>query len=327
MALLVGYSTNSLTDDETQDLVKNLWPREFRHLEQDPSDYANCLFWQAVPCTDGELSEWLQIVPNPLTGDRSRPFSVTHVPDVEDGEEDDTQLYELAVKFGGFLEHFNIGTLGNWDGTEHGAVKAVQTIVLSGGGYQKEWAATQRALNRLMNVVAKMAKPEQEVTSAVASNGTDNIFMQRRVFVKASTESAYNVPADVAHRAPELRVVGKTWHLDDRMEFGQVSRGGALKRATSFVFRPGHFVEVTAYVEIVKNKAGRIRVQLRPDRVVLVSTEGQMKGRMQSSKVVKLVRRRRPTLDAEIEARPSPAARAADTQDGADEEDENLMVE
>ncbi|EJD49697.1 hypothetical protein AURDEDRAFT_122117 [Auricularia subglabra TFB-10046 SS5] len=284
-----------LVDDNTSDLIRNLWPKEFKRFADDPDSYDDCLAWQAVPYDVVDVSDWLRLVKKSPPYDPSRPYIVANVADPDD---DDGEVFEIAIRIQGFLEHASLGALGNWDGKEHSAPRATQVVTLGSGGYDEQWIATVRAINRLLNVAARLACPERSFVPPFKEAANERLVFKRRVFCKA-TPGMGRIPLEANHRAAELQRVMNVWHLDTPLEFGQLGRDGHGRRATHVVFNKGHFVDVTASIELIigKDPEQAVKAQLKPSRVVLIGTEGVPKGRpVEKPKTMKISQRAGPNL-------------------------------
>ncbi|EJD53328.1 Not1-domain-containing protein [Auricularia subglabra TFB-10046 SS5] len=169
------------------ELSKHLWPREHRRFADDPPDIDNCYYWQAVPTNDADLTKWLQVVPNPITHDRSRSYGGTHAPDPDEGTEHGSELYEVGIRIQGYMEGFNISSVGNiWDGIFVEVTVYAEVVVSKNGRIRIQFRPKRVVL------LGKDVSPQgHRLTHALHGGADENVPVQHgRTLV--STLSTWN---------------------------------------------------------------------------------------------------------------------------------------
>ncbi|OBZ73356.1 hypothetical protein A0H81_07236 [Grifola frondosa] len=237
------------------DLVRELWPYNIGIPINDHDDIDSLPSWRIMPAQFDDICQWAVLEPG--IGRRGGvQRSILAYQSILTGETDISPQQQVTFRIQGFVEAVNLATLGNWNGKEHDAPKAMQTLVLSGCGFEDAFRPQVEALDALRQFI--LLDLRSPLADASAQKMEGHIKLTRQVFDR--TYDGYdNVSVLRAGDDPRGRVakLGGKWTVGHRVNTGFQREDGRIVRATHHVIRKGDFVDVAVFVDVTTRRTGK----------------------------------------------------------------------
>ncbi|OBZ74973.1 hypothetical protein A0H81_05663 [Grifola frondosa] len=246
--------------------------------------------WKKMPCDVEDLSQWLVVDTLPERRDGVQRTMVLYHSGLYDSEEDDR--YEVVLRLQGIVEELNIAPLGNWNGQEHDAPKAVQSMTLGHGGIRTPFEAQNEGLNALQDVVRLYLGVDAGQHEPLDSS----IKVRRRVFTRVRPTYPSSRDSVLRHGDDPFGHAGKVssrWVVLHKINTGVRGVDGKLRQCGHIVIRKGDFVDVSVFVELYKRhtqQGVKVEMNLAMNDVVRLYSAREMKDLFQRGNTVSSTR-------------------------------------
>ncbi|OBZ77797.1 hypothetical protein A0H81_02175 [Grifola frondosa] len=191
-------------------------------------------------------------------------------------------MCQLTVRLQGFIDSLNLKPLGNWNGHDHDAPRAIQFINLSSGGFMPPFTAQKEAMANLRAMISESVGGDTEHDSLEGSN----IVLKRRVFTRVrpthTPSSALRVGDDPTGKAARI---ASRWIVDHRISAAIQHVDGRIVPATHMAFHKGDFVDVAVFAEVVTRRTGRttnVDVNFAVQSVVRLTSVSELKANVKA---------------------------------------------
>ncbi|KAI0040401.1 hypothetical protein FA95DRAFT_1469911, partial [Auriscalpium vulgare] len=233
-------------------LIRDVWPGGIGRWPLDLAEKDEMEDWEVVPRGLENIAQWGQIAPHLSSRDLSRQHLFVHV-DEDDGSlsaDDSRDLYQITVRLQGVLGAHNLATLGNWDGTEKNACKAMQFLTIEPGPFEDMFSQQRSSLNELQECILK--RLGCRVDRCVQARSPGPIYCSRRVFTRVAgmedaPDSILNASEDPQRLAS---AIASRWRVIEKTTFGCRTSGTEGRECNSIVFSKGDFVDVAVTFDI-----------------------------------------------------------------------------
>ncbi|KAJ3483433.1 hypothetical protein NLI96_g6318 [Meripilus lineatus] len=246
-----GVHVDELIWTTSGSLVKEKWGEELGYL-LGATDVGSSEEQDWVPREEGDLESWGFLGRKLGSHDRTRRHALMYI---DSGVS--TSRTQVSLRVQGFVERASLATLGNWQGSESHAPKAIQSLLLGPG---KQSAAAFAEQNKAIALVKDFIKdrigyPVGEASSR--KSDSEKLFLQRRVFTRVREGDEYIELLRSEDPSGDAAKIRSRWAVSTRMEIGRRTRDGKIVRCASYLIRPGDFVEAIVVFDIATYGTGK----------------------------------------------------------------------
>ncbi|OBZ74980.1 hypothetical protein A0H81_05471 [Grifola frondosa] len=195
--------------------------------------------------------------------------------------DDAGERYQVVVRLQGFVEDASLAPLGNWNGKETDAAKAVQFLTLGHGGFPLAFEAQNDALNAWRKLI--MLSLSQRAPDTSLSHAT--IWLKRRVFTRVRPTyptAAASVLTKADDPLGKAAKIATCWVVLHKVMIGSQRSDGRMLPcdAGHLLIRRGDFVDVAVFAEIFKvhtRQGVKIHMSLAMQNVVRLYSARELK--------------------------------------------------
>ncbi|KAI0059790.1 hypothetical protein BV25DRAFT_1782880, partial [Artomyces pyxidatus] len=259
-------------------LVRDMWPAHVGRMCHDTVEFDAMTDAEKVPGSFEDLCDWAYVIHDTESPDHSRQFILLYQPSALGLVASNySNPVEVCIRFQGFLSTHNLSALGNWNGDETSAPKAIQFLNIVAGRFPEVFAPQKDVVQDMRTFLTRALLYEERdmsVVDSLANEKDDKIYFQRRVFKKVLGQGTDlpSILTGVDDPYGRADAVIDSWRVVEKIAFGRQTADGRLERCNPLIFRSGDFVDVSAKVDIINIRTKRgvptIAVHMAPVRVI-----------------------------------------------------------
>ncbi|KIN95610.1 hypothetical protein M404DRAFT_34053 [Pisolithus tinctorius Marx 270] len=232
-------------------LAADLWPSHISRIIESHVHVTDLLEWQHFPTSLSQFIQWGAVSQDHTVDKKSRSFLLVYKTILYN--EPSSAVYPISVRIYGYLQHFSLGDVGNWEGDSSRAQYAVQTINLTGNDLDIAW---KNQLDRL-NLAATFASRALKIPLA-QTQFRRQLYMQHKVFDKIPPPSLQQLSAsstDPLQVNPHMRdgphMPTGPWKWNGPIEILDLQKDGTIIPIHEILLTSGDLVEVDAEFDLV----------------------------------------------------------------------------
>ncbi|KAJ3474764.1 hypothetical protein NLI96_g12268 [Meripilus lineatus] len=185
---------------------------------------------------------------------------------------------QVSLRVQGFVERATLATLGNWQGSETHAPKAIQSVLLGPGTEGSGAFAEQKTGIALVKTFILDRIGGRVGNETFTKSEPDKVMLQRRVFTRVREGEEYIELKRSEDPSGDAAKIRSHWAVSTRMEIGRRTTDGKIVRCPSYLIRPGDFVEAIVVFDIATYGAGKgtgCQVHLALEQLVQIQPRKQ----------------------------------------------------